>query len=309
MKRLLLVFLFIFTGIVQAKTIEIERPDGSKLLAYFEEPANPSYPIVFLIHGSTCTSAFPMFKMTAPALTNNGIGVIALEKYGMSNAVKDCPAEYLKNNFIQSRIQDHLLAASFVRKNMSRWNGKFGWAGASEGGQIAALTAPLVPETAMIAMLASGGGLTMAEELPIAFQRLLRRQGATEEQILQKKAELESQYALIKADPTPWKEWLSDGNFARNTYRYWDSILWVKAMPLLEKMDIPMLLVHGTEDTSCPIESSEALVARFNSLGKTNLTFLKYPGLEHNWTDLEGKSNTQKVLGDTFGWIFQHLGN
>ena len=70
-----------------------------------------------------------------------------------------------------------------------------------------------------------------------------------------------------------------------------------------------MLLVHGTEDTSCPIESSELIAARFGTLSKTNLTFKVYPGLEHNWSDLAGNSHAKEVLDYTFAWIFQNLTN
>ncbi len=290
-----------------AKTIEIARTDGSLLRFYFEVPAKAPYPIVFLVQGSTCTSSYSLIQMVAAPFLQHGMGVIAIEKYGLKETSNSCPQEYLINNTIQNRINDHLVVAEYIRNNVSQWNGKFAWAGGSEGGQISALAAPLVHETAMIVMMASGGGLTMAEELPIAFERLMRRQGASDNKIQRKKKELQNSFRMIKKDPTPYKEWLSDGKSARNTYKYWDAILWIKALPLLERTSVPMLLVHGTEDTSCPIESSQALANRFKDLGKTNLTFKIYPGLEHNWSDLQGSSHTQEVLNDTFSWIFQNF--
>lgn len=297
----------LFSSIASAsQTNIISRTDGSELRFYVDLPSSESYPIAFLIHGSTCSSSFPMFKSTAPSFVASGIGVIALEKYGINQFTVDCPQAYLENNAVYNRINDHLLVASFVRSHLKKWNKKLIWTGGSEGGQIAALTAPLVSETSLLVMMASGGGLTMAEELPIAFERLLKRQGATDEQVQLKLNEIQEKFRQIKANPVSDREWLSNGSQARNTYKYWDSILWVKAAPLLVGLDIPMLLVHGTEDTSCPIESSDVLSSLFASLGKQNLTYKRYPGLEHNWSDLQGNSHAREIMTETLTWIVQH---
>lgn len=287
-------------------TKKLIRPNGSELQFYFERPSQEPYPILFLVHGSTCTSTYPMFRSMAPALLNAGIAVVAVEKYGLSFSTSACPIEYLVNNTIQIRVSDHIQVAAYLRKSVTGWNHKFVWAGGSEGGQVAALAAPLLAETSAVAMLASGGGLTMADELPIAFERLLRRKGASDAQIHAMREETVRQYASIKDNPTPYKEWLSDGKISRNTYKYWDSILWIKAMPLLEGLEVPLLLVHGIEDTSCPIESSLELVKRFKLLGKTNLTYKFYSGLEHNWSDLQGNSHSQEVMSEVFNWILNN---
>lgn len=291
----------------EARKIDLVRTDGSLLQFYFEEPKTPNFPILFVIQGSTCESSYDLFQTTAVRAAALGIGVVAVEKYGITEETRSCPLEYLENNTIHGRISDHLLVVSYIRKHISQWNKKLLWAGGSEGGQVVALTAPLVPETAMIVMLASGGGITMAEELPIAYERLLRREGASEEKIRDEKEKILQQYKVIKSDPTPYKEWLSDSEKARNTYKYWDSVLWLKALPLLETMEVPMLMVHGTEDTSVPIESSDAVAERFRALGKSNLTYKIFPGLDHKWFDLQGNSHGQEVLNETYNWIFLNL--
>lgn len=307
-KYLILFVLFLETVSSAHQVIEVPRTDGSKVRFYIETPSKENYPIAFMIHGSTCSSSFPLFNATSSIFIKNGIGIIAVEKYGINETTNLCPRGYLENNTIQNRIQDHSIVVNYLRKNIQHsWNKKLIWAGGSEGGQVAALAAPLFRETAMLVMMGSGGGLTMAEELPIAFERLMKRQGASLKQIQDTKKEIFRYYNLIKADPSPHKEWLSDGKLARNTYKYWNSILWMKAMPYLEKLNVPMLLVHGTEDTSCPIESSAILKNRFNVLGKKNLTYREYQGLEHNWSDLRGVSHSQSVLNDTLSWIFQNL--
>lgn len=305
----LTLFFFIVFGIqAQAyQILQILRADGSKIQFYLATPAQRNFPVIFYIHGSTCNTTLPMFQSVAQTLSANGVAVVTLEKYGVNQTTTSCPKEYLENNTIQSRIRDHLLVMNFLRLNLVSWNKKVVWAGGSEGGQVASLVAPLVRETAMVVMMASGGGLTMAEELPLAFEKSMKRKNAPQDQIQKMKIALLEQYKVIKANPTPYEEWLSDGKTARNTYRYWDSILWIKTMPSLEKLNVPMLLVHGTEDTSCPVESSDILSERFKILGKANLVYRRYQGLEHNFSDLNGKSHMQKVLKETFSWILQNL--
>lgn len=297
---------FVLIGAAKATPIEIQRADGSKIHFYFEKPQISQYPIVIILQGSTCISAWPMAQMVAGNVGQKA-GVVAIEKYGLNEGTTICPQEYLENNTVDQRIEDHLEVIEYLRVHASGWNKNLAWAGGSEGGQVAALTAPLVPETKLIAMLASGGGLTMAEELPIAIERQLRRTGSTEEAIHQAKKDLADHYVQIKSNPT-WKaEWMSNGNLARNTYKWWNSILWKKALPLLEQTDALLYIAHGTEDTSCPIESSDLIAQRFQALGKANLTYKRYSGLEHNWSDLSGNSHTQEVLRDAFSWIFQNL--
>lgn len=306
-KLFLLVFLAIQTSAFAYQVFGIPRMNGSKIQFYLETPAQKDFPVVFYIHGSTCRSVLPMFQKVAQALSAKGVGVISVEKYGLNQDTTECPKEYLEHNTITSRIQDHLRVTAYLRWRLKSWNQKVAWVGGSEGGQLAALVAPLVRETAMVVMMGSGGGLTMAEELPIAFEKLLKRKGAGPTHIQKMKWELEDQYKMIKAHPTPYKEWLSDGKSARNTYKYWNSILWAKVLPSLESLDVPILMVHGTEDTSCPIESADILNTRFQFLGKYNLTYRKYQGLEHNWSDLYGNSHLQRVMNDTFSWVLQTL--
>jgi pimeloyl-ACP methyl ester carboxylesterase len=248
-----------------------------------------------------------MFQQTAPVLRSMDAATVVIEKYGIDENTGECPSSYLQSNTIDQRITDYLIAIAYFRQHLAGWNQKLGWAGESEGGEVASFVAPLVPETSFLALLASGGGLSMSEELPIVTRRKLSRQAASQEEADAAVADFTQHYADIRANPTPNIEWLSDGKAARNTYKYWDAVLWVKPLPLLETLNVPILLVHGTEDTSCPIESSLLVQKRFTELGKRNLELKIYPGLEHNWSDLSGESNTQQVLSETFSWIHQHL--
>ena len=306
MKFLLCSFL-IFSLNAFAQPLNILRTDGSSIRLFVETPNQKSFPLVILVHGSTCNSVYPLFQSLTPSLLAAGIAVATVEKYGIDELQNVCPNSYIENNTIQGRVLDHLQVVAHFRKNLKGWNHKIGWAGGSEGGQVASLVAPLVPETSAIVMLASGGGMTMAEELSLLTERSLKKSGASSVQIQNELDSLSKKYDEIKKNPTSDKEWLSDGGTARNTYKWWNSILWIKSLPLLENLDIPLYVAHGTEDSSCPYESSNVIAERFKNLGKTNLSFKTYSGLEHNWTDHDGISHMQQVLGDAIGWLVDKL--
>jgi dienelactone hydrolase len=306
MKLLLSLFLMLSLSAF-AKPLSLVRTDGSNIRVYLETPNQKSFSLVILVHGSTCNSVYPLFQSLTPSLLAAGIAVATVEKYGIDELQSACPNSYIENNTIQGRVLDHLQVVAHFRKNLQGWNHKVGWAGGSEGGQVASLAAPLVPETSAIVMLASGGGMTMAEELSLLTESSLKKSGASSVQIHNELDSLLKKYDEIKKNPTSSQEWLSDGNTARNTYKWWNSILGIKSLPLLENLDVPIYIGHGTEDSSCPYESSKIIAERFSSLGKTNLSFKTYPGLEHNWTDRDGNSHMQQVLGEAIGWLANKL--
>ncbi len=69
----------------------------------------------------------------------------------------------------------------------------------------------------------------------------------------------------------------------------------------LEKLDFPMLILHGGDDTVTKHEASELLFKRSKSKDKT----LKiYPGAYH---ELMNETNKEEVLDDIHQWIMEHL--
>ncbi len=197
MKIILVFYILLISLNSVARTIHVSRADGSQLKFYMNSPSvSGVYPIVFLVHGSACTSSYEMFEQSSPEFLEQGFGVVVLEKYGLDQNTVVCPKAYLENNTVPSRVNDHLLVSSYIRNHIKKWNGKLLWLGGSEGGEVSALAAPLVSETSMLVMLASGGGLAMYQELPIVFERLMSRQGATEQQIIEKKIEIKKQFSF-----------------------------------------------------------------------------------------------------------------
>ncbi|MBI4405911.1 MAG: alpha/beta hydrolase [Deltaproteobacteria bacterium] len=290
-----------------AGTYQFDRTDGTKLTYYLDTPgAIATFPLFVYISGSVCNGVRPAHENYLQLLQYK-IGVLSLEKRGFPSASPNCPDEYLRNNTIGDRIQDHLAVIAHLRKHLPNWNRKVVWAGGSEGGGLASLLAPLAPETAIVVAMAAGGGMSMGEELILLTRKRLQKEGATQEQIESEVHALRTQYQEIYRNPTADKEWLSDGKRARNTYKWWASILPIKSVLALEQVDVPIYLVHGTLDESTPVESANLVADRFQSLGKNNLTYKRDVGLDHQWRDEKGISHAAEVTAEAFRWLISHL--
>lgn len=308
MKKLIpLIFSILLSPIfLFADTFSIPRYDGTQITFYLDLPSTNSFPILIGFQGSVCVTSFPMHQMLKSALLPLGIGVLSVEKRGLGLNSKNCPDEYIQKNTIQDRALDHLAVVQFIRKNQSHWNHRLGLAGASEGGVVAALVAPLIPETSALTLLAFGGGLTMGEELLLLTKKQMEQQGASDSDVQVALDKMRTQFSEMKSNPTSEKEWLSDGKTARNTYKWWSAILDVKFESSLLSLDIPIYMAHGTADTSCPVESADLLVQSFAKAKKTNLLYKRYDGLEHDWTDSQGNQHPE-VLNEAIGWITKTL--
>lgn len=185
MKKLIpLIFSILLSPIfLFADTFSIPRYDGTQITFYLDLPSTNSFPILIGFQGSVCVTSFPMHQMLKSALLPLGIGVLSVEKRGLGLNSKNCPDEYIQKNTIQDRALDHLAVVQFIRKNQSHWNHRLGLAGASEGGVVAALVAPLIPETSALTLLAFGGGLTMGEELLLLTKKQMEQQGASDSDV------------------------------------------------------------------------------------------------------------------------------
>ncbi len=96
------------------------------------------------------------------------------------------------------------------------------------------------------------------------------------------------------------------GDKARNTYKWWSTILDVELQSSLLLLQIPIYMAHGTADTSVPVESSDLVAESFLRENRTNLVYKRYEGLEHDWTDSSGEKHME-VLQDAIAWTIGNL--
>jgi alpha-beta hydrolase superfamily lysophospholipase len=270
----------------------LEQADGTPLHYYFDAPSRPG-PLVVILQGSECRRVSDKYGPLIARLNQADIGVLRVEKPGLTAEIElgECPLTYLQRNTLERRLWDLLSVLGEMRKRQE-WNGKLALVGGSEGAMLAAVAAPLIPETRAVTLISGGGGDSFAEEIA----DVMRAQGAGEKPI----AEFRELCQQVHQEPSPLKEWGSDGKLARNTHlwlsRAEDLALW---RPLL-RVSCPILVVHGGADRSTPVESARRLAQIFQEHGKSNL--------ELRIESSDGHDPSTTSLEKTLNWVIQQLG-
>lgn len=249
----MLVYVF---GIEKACATEIypfflQRQDGTVLEGYFSPPSTSSSPIIFAIQGSSCESALTWYVDLCDQISSLGVGVIALEKQGVSKDEINL-FEYNQANCFQNRLEDYVFCFENMNLICPKWEGKPIFWGESEGGALAANLASQIPQTAAALLFATGGGMKPREEVKWALQHRLEKYGALQDEIDQYMVFLDEQMDAMILDPT------SDHQFLGNTYKWWASLLGSdEALMPLNQSPLPIYLVHGVEDCQIPVHSAD----------------------------------------------------
>jgi pimeloyl-ACP methyl ester carboxylesterase len=162
---------------------------------------------------------------------------------------------------------------------------------------VAALAAPLIPETRALVLISSGGGEPFEETVARIVESEMRKADAPPDAIRKRLEEMKTETREIRAHPVPDREWLSDGQLARNTWLWWADILDVEPLRPLLTVKAPILLVQGEEDQASP--SATRIEEGFRRAGKTNLTVRRYPGMGH--------SPSTKAMDETLAWVVKTM--
>jgi alpha-beta hydrolase superfamily lysophospholipase len=280
-------------GLIQAFGADVypfflERQDGSVLEGYFTPPSNRDLPIVFAIQGSSCESVSQWHLSLSDQANALGLGVIALEKQGVSQRGIDL-LEYHQTNCLQQRQEDYALCLKNMSLICPDWEGKTIFWGESEGGMIASSLARQTPNTAAVLLFGAGGGMKPREEVKWALNQRLQQQRAEQEEIEEYMQFLDAQMDMMINDPD------ADKQFLGNTYKWWASFLNAEegALPL-NQQSLPICLVHGVEDFKIPVQSAD-LAAEM--LSKTNtLTYLRLEGYGHHLYSADVEDATYRWL-------------
>jgi pimeloyl-ACP methyl ester carboxylesterase len=156
--------------------------------------------------------------------------------------------------------------------------------GGSEGGAVAAMLAPLVPETRAVIVFSSGIGQPVGEMIRSAIPP-------------QMAAEAPRIFAEARLRPGGGERW------GGASYAWWaDAVDLVPARSLL-MTDAPILLVHGTADRSAPVASARATRDLLAAAGRHNFTYREYEGYSHAMVDVSGADRRSEVLADVGAWL------
>lgn len=288
MKYLLLLLLALPLA---AETLSFDQADGTRLYYYYDAPAEKG-PLVVILQGSECLRVSDKYASFIEHFRKHNIGVLRVEKPGLSPDTPpgQCPTAYLQRNTLERRIWDLLSVLGELRKD-PRWDGRLALVGGSEGAMLAGLTAPLLPETRAVALISGGGGDTFAEEIT----GMMRAQGAGEKQL----EEFRQICAQSHQEPTPSKEWGSDGKLSRNTHLWLSRVEDLAIYRSLLRVDAPILVVHGAADRSTPLHSAERMQEIFQKAGRTNFTLR----IERE----DGHSPSAQSMEATLDWVVDKL--
>ena len=287
---ILLVFLPVLSFADTIEKFELNRPDGSVLTGYYSPPYNKTkpFPIAIIIHGSQCESISVWHEDFKSLVVDFGAALITIEKQGIYSPTNVDLYEYDLTNDFEHRLVDHLFLIDKLREGLiPGWNGRMIMIGGSEGGRIAAALSAQTPEVKGTILFTSGGGYNSIEELRIAFIKYLKSHGELDDEIEETLLFLDNQICDMISDPTPGKHFMS------YTYKWWAAHLTRDVIGDLIKIDHPIYYAHGTADTVVPIESADKVIEIFEELGKTNMTYRRVDGYDHDmrtfpfWVTLE----------------------
>ena len=265
----------------------LARADGSAIAYHVERGARQTrQPLLLMLQGSGCDSVARNDRIPWMALRlAPRHAVLTIEKYGVAPGADGeiCAEDHWRGNTLTRRVLDALQVIGALR-GQGWWTGELVVFGGSEGGAVAAMLAPLVPETKAVIIWSSGIGLPVGQLIRGALPPHMRD-------------EADRVFAEARAHPDPGRRW------GGASYAWWaDAIDLVPARGLVAT-PTPVLLIHGTRDESAPIASARAARDLVLAAGKANFTYREYEGYDHFMVDAGGTDHRAEVVGAAADWL------
>ena len=215
------------------------------------------------------------------------------------------PLAYYQKMSYDYRVHSASIVINDLYKNDFIDTTKIILVGHSEGGQIAPKVAVINSRITHIACLAGTAANQMYDFL------INIRKGEKENEF--SKDEADSQidslffyYKEIMNDPTS-----TDKFWAGHTYLRWSSTIQNPPIEYMLKLNIPIYVVAGTNDTSAPIENMDNIPIGFMKRQKQNLTYKYYWNYDHTYNEVifeddgtyEVKNHILEVMKDLIQWL------
>lgn len=270
---------------LRIKENKVENSKGESLIYYLgmREKNRLSNTLFIGIQGSQRDSnkRFDFWSDFAP----KNADLLLLEKYAFDNKKL-----YNKTNCRQRRIKDIEFVVKYVINNIYNNNlENVVLFGGSEGGVI-------IPEIAnnlevithMVVM--GAGGYSQARELDVLLEQEInnKEEGLFEKVGIRNKEDLQNKFDEIRKNRFPDKFWLG------GTYKKWNSYLDYSPEKYITNLDIPVLFIIGKEDKMVPYQSVDYLAKKL--INKDNFRFEILPGLNHSFTDKDGKNKMNFII-------------
>ncbi len=273
-----------------------ERSDRSERLIYSTwdgKDQNKKYILLYL-QGSGCESLIRKKKNKIYSgnldelisVFSKDYWVFAFEKRGVApfsgyNDKEKCSEEYNRYITWEYRTKETEDVLEFVRKLKVVNTKRVVVLGYSEGTDVV-LGTILSSKIPTHAGYFVGGGTTQMFDLIVLARKFYFKDISDPAKKERKIEEYFSIYEDIINNPES-----TDKYFMGHSYQRWASFFKNEPDKLFLKVDIPVFLAHGTRDESSPIESVDFLQTQMILHNKKNITFRKYPGLNHYLADCD----------------------
>ncbi|MCM5559052.1 S9 family peptidase [Pleomorphomonas sp. JP5] len=253
------------------------------------------------MQGSGCASSNSSDNLAKARAAFADFAVLTVEKYGVEPSSSPeptgeaCSAEFYRNHSVLQRVADYLDVIATLRDS-PWWNGRLVLFRGSEGADVASrLAVPAHADAAVV--LSLGGGYTFGEDVRWSFEQQMIREGVPRDQW----PDLAAVFSEAKSAPRSGKAWGGSG------YRFWADSVDHRAADDLIRFDGPILMIHGSADTSVPVASARATLDRFADAKRCNLTFWEFTGYDHGMTDMDGRNHMTEVLDQAALWVKTRL--
>ncbi|MDN4631144.1 alpha/beta hydrolase [Sphingomonas sp. PsM26] len=267
----------------------VERPDGSRITYWLGETRRRSSGIVLVMQGTGCeaVSSKPNLRHAAEIL-RPGTRALLIDKVGVGSedrtpAIDGCSQRYWDQYTLSLRVQDCLRVIADLRRQ-PWWNREIVIFGGSEGGAVAALLAPLVPEARAVIVLSSGTGVRVGDLIRAAVPPAMA-------------SEAPAVFAAAHERPTGRQRW---GGLS---YRWWDDAVDIIPARSLVQSTVPVLLIHGARDQSSSVSAARIGYGMVRNAGKANVEYREFAELDHFMRTADGTDHMDQVLGDAAKWI------
>ncbi|WP_273831764.1 alpha/beta hydrolase family protein [Serratia marcescens] len=282
----------------QSAALTLPREDGSSIHYYLDAavPGQSSAALLVILQGSDCNSVRHIRLVTPMRQALPAADLLTVEKYGIDDTLpyreevprQDCPDAFVQHDTPQRRVSDvtQVMQAVIARNGYQ----KVAVLGGSEGAVIANLvtaSSGLVDAT----LAFSGGGRWFIDDVRHSVADAPKEEKAGLNAFLQQ---------VLTAPPFPL-------NASDHGYGWWHGMLNIDQLATLRSIKTPVLIVQGDQDRAVSPGAVGKMIAELRADGKTNITYLNYPALDHVMRRENGESEMTRVLADMRAWLEKQL--
>ena len=224
-------------------------------------------PLIIVAHtSSAATRDSEVYQHLIEVLPKNGIGIFIFDRRGSGHSSGN-----FENASFLDLASDIIASINLLKQRNDIDSSKIGIWGLSQGGWIAPLVASLSEDVSFIIPISSSG-VSPAEQMNYSAEFELRDNGFSEEKInlmlnIRKsvneyfRGEKDYSPVLNEVNLVRSEDWFKfaylDGELPKNpTETKWFQELDFTPIPIIKKINIPVLLLYGEKDPWVPIQKS-----------------------------------------------------